>query len=254
MLSTLLDHAFFSLQHDENSRRLIYGPFLVGRNHDAKTSRLVFLTWRVMRRKERNDIAKLQMQKLNNCTKYPLHAWTTMNSKKEELEIGWRFVKSLLSIRLEMLSCGTNWKTWHSLVCVQVGTSCHKMNQSWWQTFGSSHSLHSSHEWSQTTLPCGWYGTSLSILPRLRLCCGVSRFFGRWSSHGRNHGSRSLGIVEVVHSSPSSPLRGDSWRDETQTKHANTKTKKHVNRDDVEIFNVDHVNTNAKPSHVGAFA
>ena len=75
--------------------------------------------------------------------------------KKEELEIGWRFVKSLLSIRLEMLSCGTNWKTWHSLVCIQVGTSCHKNERSLWQALGSIDFSHSLREWSQTILPCG---------------------------------------------------------------------------------------------------
>ena len=62
-------------------------------------------------------------------------------------------------------------------------------------------------------------------------------------------------VDEVLHSSPILPVRGDPWRDEPQTKHANTKTKKHVNRvGDAEIFNVDHVNTNAKLFHVGAFA
>ena len=37
------------------------------------------------------------------------------------------------------------------------------------------------------------------------------------------------------------PIRRDPWRDETQRKHANTKTKKHFNRDDVELFHVGHV-------------
>ena len=32
---------------------------------------------------------------------------------------------------------------------------------------------------------------------------------------------------------------GDPRRDQTQTKHTNTKTKKHVNRDDVKLINVD---------------
>ena len=41
-------------------------------------------------------------------------------------------------------------------------------------------------------------------------------------------------------------------RDEAQREHTNTKTKKHVNRDDDELFNVDHRITNAKLCHIGA--
>ena len=59
-------------------------------------------------------------------------------------------------------------------------------------------------------------------------------------------------VFEVLHSSKTLPVRETPWRDETPKNHTNIKTKKHVNRDDVESFNVDHVTTNAKPSHVGA--
>ena len=55
--------------------------------------------------------------------------------------------------------------------------------------------------------------------------------------------------IEVLHSSNNVPARRNPSRDETQKKHTNTKTKKHVNRGDIEFFIVDHVVTNAKPSH-----
>ena len=44
----------------------------------------------------------------------------------------------------------------------------------------------------------------------------------------------------------------DLLRDQEQRKHTNTKTKKHTNRDDLELSNVDHVTANAKRSHFGA--
>ena len=59
-------------------------------------------------------------------------------------------------------------------------------------------------------------------------------------------------VIEVLHSAKHIPARGNPWRDETQSKHTNTKSKKHGNRDDIELFNVDHVITNAKPSQIDA--
>ena len=59
-------------------------------------------------------------------------------------------------------------------------------------------------------------------------------------------------VVEVLHPSKNQPVRGDLLRDEAQRKHTNTKTKKHINRDNVELFNVDHVTANEKLSHFGA--
>ena len=58
--------------------------------------------------------------------------------------------------------------------------------------------------------------------------------------------------IEVLHSSKNLPVRRDPWREETRGKDINTKTKKHVNRVDVELFNVYHVITNAKLSHFEA--
>ena len=55
-------------------------------------------------------------------------------------------------------------------------------------------------------------------------------------------------VIEVLHSSKNLPVRRDPWRDYIQKKHTNTKRKKHITRHDV----VDHVTTNAKPSHFGA--
>ena len=56
-------------------------------------------------------------------------------------------------------------------------------------------------------------------------------------------------VIEALHSSENLPVWCDPWRDESQRTHTNTETKKQVNRDDVEFFNVDHVTTNAKPFH-----
>ena len=69
-----------------------------------------------------------------------------------------------------------------------------------------------------------------------------------------SHPARDLWdlVIEVMYSSKNQPVQGHLLRDEAQKKHTNTKTKKHVNRDDFESFNVDHVTTNAKLSHFGA--
>ena len=46
------------------------------------------------------------------------------------------------------------------------------------------------------------------------------------------------------------PVHGNLLRDKEQSrKRTNTRTKKHPNRDDLELFNVEHVTTNAKHSH-----
>ena len=52
-------------------------------------------------------------------------------------------------------------------------------------------------------------------------------------------------VIELLHSFTNLTVSGDPWRHET-------KTKKHVNRDDVELFNENHVITNAEPSHFEA--
>ena len=44
------------------------------------------MTWRVTRRNVWKDIANLQMKRLNNSTKYLLHAWMTINLKKKKNE------------------------------------------------------------------------------------------------------------------------------------------------------------------------
>ena len=60
-------------------------------------------------------------------------------------------------------------------------------------------------------------------------------------------------VIEVLHySSIQSSIHGNLCRNEQSRKRSNTKMKKHINGDDIELFNVDHVTTNAKPSHVGA--
>ena len=81
-----------------------------------------------------------------------------------------------------------------------------------------------------------------------------SYLFGSWSAHGWNSRSRSLGsgYWSIAFFPENLPVRGDLWRDETHSKHTNTSTKKHINRDDVDLLNVDPVTANAKPSHLEA--
>ena len=60
-------------------------------------------------------------------------------------------------------------------------------------------------------------------------------------------------VVEVLQHSSSQPrARSNLLRDKDQKKHAKIKTKEHPNRDDIELFNVDQVTTNAELFHFGA--
>ena len=54
------------------------------------------MTWKVMRRNVRSDIVSWRTRRLNNSTKYLLHALLTIISKKK-IEIRGRIVKSMLS-------------------------------------------------------------------------------------------------------------------------------------------------------------
>ena len=77
-------------------------------NHAQKT--FVFLrgstTWKVMQRSVWNDIVSWQTRRLNNSTKYLLHALMTIISKKI-VEICRRIVKSIISNCSEMFVLGT---------------------------------------------------------------------------------------------------------------------------------------------------
>ena len=53
-------------------------------------------------------------------------------------------------------------------------------------------------------------------------------------------------VIEVLHSSNNVPARGNPSRDEIQSKHTNTKTKRHGDRENDELSNVDFVVTKRK--------
>ena len=57
---------------------------------------------------------------------------------------------------------------------------------------------------------------------------------------------------EVLHSSNNVAAPGNPSRDEIQSRHTNTRTKRHGNRDNDELSNVDHVITSEKPSQFEA--
>ena len=67
----------------------------------------------------------------------------------------------------------------------------------------------------------------------------------------RMDGIRSLDqwdlFFEVLHSSSNRPVEGNLCNKEQSRKRTNTRSKKHANRYDLELFNVDQVTTNLKP-------
>ena len=52
----------------------------LGARTSRKNSRLVVMTWKVMRRSAWKDIGKCQIGRLKSCTTSLLHAWTTITS------------------------------------------------------------------------------------------------------------------------------------------------------------------------------
>ena len=56
----------------------------------------------------------------------------------------------------------------------------------------------------------------------------------------------------VLHTSTNQPVQGDLLRAKDERKHTNIKTKRHPNRGDLVLQNVDSVTSNAKLSHFGA--
>ena len=77
------------------------------------------MTWKVLPRNVWNDIVSWQTKRLNNSTKYLLHALMTTfrrRRRRRRIEICWRIVTCMLSNCSEMLIRGTNWTTWYSMV------------------------------------------------------------------------------------------------------------------------------------------
>ena len=99
-------------QHPQYTRAL-YGGEAVGslsqQHSTARKSTQTSTTWKVMHRNAWKDIANLQTNRLNNCTKSQLHVLTITNSKKKRKEICWRIVKSMRTNCSEMLVFGSIW-------------------------------------------------------------------------------------------------------------------------------------------------
>ena len=100
------------------------------------------------------DIVSWQTRRLNNSTKYQLHASMTTTLERGRNEICRRIVTSMLWNCSKMFILGTNWMAWYSMVSEQTCTIDYKMDQSMWQTISSIDLLHSSHIWIQTVLLC----------------------------------------------------------------------------------------------------
>ena len=126
--------------------------------------------FRVMPRDVLNDIVSWQTRRLNNTTKYQLHALMTIISKKN-----WNPWESCQKYALKLF---WNAYTWHVLedryymVSGQTCTIDPKLDQSLWQTIISFDLLHSSYMWLQTTVSCGknWHTMQIGTVSRLRFC------------------------------------------------------------------------------------
>ena len=99
---------------------------------------------------------QLANKKVEQLYKVPSPCLDNHRFKKEEHEICWRIVRSVLTNCLEILVLGTNWTTWHSLVSQQACESSHEMDSCMWQTMSKKETTHSSHKWLPTILSCGW--------------------------------------------------------------------------------------------------
>ena len=204
--------------------------------------------------------------------------------QKGRIGNGWRVFKILLPHRLEMPICGPNCSIWHALVCQQTlhilsrygpelvtnacfdllhihhtsdhGHYCHvvirhrivpRLRFCWrlkiLNTFRTEFCVSSEVEHSFL-----WIGNKLQSLTvqrnlKLFLCTLVLT----WTVSPLS--ILGIWLLKCCILPKNLPVRRDPWREETRGKDINTKTKKHVNRDDVELFNVYHV---AKLSHFEA--
>ena len=75
--------------------------YLAGRNV-TQQQWLGLVTWKAMQRTAWEDLTNWLLKKQSNCTKSQLHAWTTITSKKEELETTVELPKVSFSNRPEL--------------------------------------------------------------------------------------------------------------------------------------------------------
>ena len=127
--------------------------------------------WRVMPRNVCNDSVCWQTRRLNNSTKYQLHALITIISKKKK----WNLWENCQKYALKLFGNALLGTTGRPDILWSVNKTCttyHKMDQSLWQTIISFDLLHSSHMWIRTIWSCGKHCTAMKIgiVSRLRFC------------------------------------------------------------------------------------
>ena len=235
-------------------------------------------------------------RRMNKYVKYPLHAWKTISSKKEELEIGWRFVKVCYQFvlkcfhvaRIERL--GILWSVYKLARVVTKWTRAGDRRLVRLISYIHHTSDHRPHcHVGDTAHHCrlglcqdcdfaGKFQDTNSTSERLlRISGSWSYVVVSWMCKKQTSVPHSSTEFKVVSLDAGLRMDGltalDLWellkysiipqayhcaetRGETKPKQ-NTTTPRGRNTSIemiLKIFNVDHVNTNAKPSHVGAFA
>ena len=127
--------------------------------------------WRVMPRNVWNDFVSWQTRRLNNCTKYQLHALMTIISKKKNRN-SWE------NCQKDALKLFWNAYTWHVLdnpIFYGQWTNLHDQSQNGPKLVTNGDvvwSLTSSYFWIQTVLSCGKHCQTMQIgiVSRLRFC------------------------------------------------------------------------------------
>ena len=115
---------------------------------------------KVMPRNVWNDVVSWQTRRLNNSTKYHLHALMTIILKKKN----WNPWETCQKYALKLFWNACTWHVLEDLIFYGQWTNLHdrsKMDQSLWQTTVSFDLLHSSYMWLQTVLSCGTHCETL---------------------------------------------------------------------------------------------
>ena len=130
------------------------------------------MTWKFMPWNVWNDIVSWRSKRLNNFTKFQLHALTTIISKKKKWIFFWELSHVCIQIVLKCLYLARIGRPVFLMVSEQICTIDHKVDQSLWQTIISFDLLHSSYMWLQTILSSGKHFNTMQIgtVSRLRFC------------------------------------------------------------------------------------
>ena len=88
-----------------------------------------------------NDAVNWQIRRLSNSTKFLILVWTTISSKKDELEPVGELPEVCSKNFLTMFALGTNWTTWHLVFSEQACKISHKMDSGNIVTWETRHSI-----------------------------------------------------------------------------------------------------------------